>query len=65
MEASSFNQPIGNWNTSNVTNMSEMFGYAESFNQPIGSWDVSNVKNMDEMFKGAKSYSHTKPKGAE
>jgi surface protein len=45
----SFNQPIGNWDVSNVTNMNRMFEYS-SFNQPIGNWDVSNVTNMFYMF---------------
>jgi surface protein len=45
-----FNQPIGNWDVSNVTSMSGMFLGAENFNQPIGIWDVSNVKDMHEMF---------------
>src|SRR5690625_1353369 len=43
-----FNQPIGNWDVSNVTNMSGMF-YMSNFNQDIGNWDVSNVTNMSEM----------------
>ena len=34
--ATSFNQPLNNWNVSNVTNMSEMFSALEviNFNQP-------------------------------
>lgn len=38
-----FNQPIGNWDTSNVTNMYTMFGMASEFNQDISNWDTSNV----------------------
>ena len=48
-----FNQPIGNWDTSNVTDMSGMFcsECADSqFNQDISQWDVSNVTNMSGMF---------------
>ena len=55
-EAESFNQAIGNWNTSTVTDMRWMFIRASSFNQPIGSWDVSNLSNMEGMFQGAKAF---------
>ncbi len=48
--AIAFNQPIGSWNTSNVTNMSYMFYTARNFNQPIDSWNTSNVTNMSYMF---------------
>ena len=41
--STSFNQPIGNWDVSNVTNMYWMFRGAESFNQNIGNWNVSSV----------------------
>ena len=51
--AKSFNHPIGDWDVSNVNNMSEMFFRAEAFNQPIGNWDVSNVTDMTIMFRGA------------
>ena len=34
---------ISSWDTSNVTNMSELFKNKIKFNQPIGDWDVSNV----------------------
>jgi surface protein len=53
--ASSFNQPIEVWNTSNVTNMANMF-LGTPFNQPIGVWDVSNVTNMQAMFRETTSF---------
>ena len=42
-EADNFNQDIGNWNTSNVTDMSWMFHNAIKFNQEIRGWDTSKV----------------------
>ena len=44
--AENFNQPIGNWNVSNVTTMKAMFNNAANFNQPIGSWITSKVTDM-------------------
>ena len=55
-----FNQPIGNWDVSNVTNMSYMFAaecdQSHSFNQDISFWDVSNVTNMNAMFYYATAF---------
>jgi surface protein len=45
--ATSFNQPIGSWDMSKMTNIQQMFtstsGRTGSFNQNIGSWNVSLV----------------------
>ena len=54
--ATSFNQPLGNWDVSSVANMNNMFASAVAFNQPIGDWDVSSVTTMWSMFNGATSF---------
>ena len=45
-----FNQDIGNWDVSNVTDMKWMF-YGSLFNQDIGNWDTSSVTEMSRMFQ--------------
>uniref|UniRef100_A0A6C0ADE8 BspA family leucine-rich repeat surface protein n=1 Tax=viral metagenome TaxID=1070528 RepID=A0A6C0ADE8_9ZZZZ len=40
---------ISKWDTSSVTDMSEMFSYSQ-FNGNISKWDTSNVTNMSHMF---------------
>jgi gliding motility-associated-like protein len=48
-----FNQDIGGWNVSNVTDMSAMFNSAFDFDQDIGNWNVGNVTSMVSMFYNA------------
>ena len=50
------NVNISNWDTSLITDMSEIFKLQSSFNEDISGWDVSNVNNFNEMFKGATSF---------
>ena len=51
-----FNQPLGAWNVTRVTNMGFMFQYANRFNQTLGTWDVTRVTNMEYMFEFATQF---------
>ena len=61
-----FNQPLNNWNVSNVQRMGRtsdnsdralgMFLDCSSFNQPLDNWDVSKVEGMGDMFAGCTSF---------
>ena len=60
---SAFNQPIPDWDTSNVMSMQGMFGGSEStFNQDISSWHVGNVIDFSEfMSDNGGGYTRTHP----
>jgi hypothetical protein len=54
--SASFDQPIGSWNVSGVTNMSGMFRTNGVFNQSLSGWNVSNVTDVSEMFYDADAF---------
>lgn len=46
--ATAFNQFIGSWDVSNVTNMGSMFA-SSVFNQDISTWSVANVTSCGDF----------------
>ena len=53
----SFNQPLNDWNVSNVEYMNSMFAGATSFNQPLNNWNVSSLSWHDnEVFLDFNGY---------
>ena len=50
LAGSSVDTSLNNWNTGNVTTMSQMFRMTSGFNQYIGGWNVSKVTTMGGMF---------------
>jgi len=48
----SFNQPIGDWDTSGVIYFQGMFQNHQTFNQDLSKWNTSNGTNMGSMFRG-------------
>ena len=57
-----FNQPIGDWDVSSVTQMSSMFNKAVDFNQNLSGWCVSNISSSPYSFdNGATSWILPRP----
>jgi surface protein len=47
---------MGNWNTSQITNLDSMFMGALNFNEDISNWDTSKVTNMQQLFYDASAF---------
>ena len=42
--------PIAAWDTSDVTDMEQLFHFSTAFNEDIGAWNTSSVTSMNRMF---------------
>lgn len=51
-----FNQPIGVWNTASLEQAPGMFWNNPAFNRDLNGWDVSGLWNTDAMFSAATAF---------
>jgi surface protein len=51
-----YGYPIGNWCTSSITSMNQLFLNRTTFNNDISNWNMSQVTDMDQMFYGASAF---------
>jgi surface protein len=51
-----FNQPLNDWDVSNVTDFSSLFYACTAFNQPLNNWNVSNATNFGGLFQSATNF---------
>lgn len=51
-----FNQDIGTWDVSTITNFDHMFDGAWIFNESIENWDLSSATSVEYMFKDASAF---------
>jgi hypothetical protein len=55
-QQTSFNQPLNDWNVSNVTTLRLCFFLNSAFNQNIEDWDISNVTSLNGAFWNATAF---------
>ena len=55
-KGSSFNEDIGDWDVSAVTDMNNAFHENNAFNQDIGKWNTRAVTSMEWMFNEANAF---------
>ena len=51
-----YNQPIGQWDIANCTNLSFVFCANVAFDQNINCWNVRNVVSLNSTWNGASSF---------
>jgi surface protein len=51
-----FNQPVTNWNTASVTDMSFMLLGCSTFNQSVSSWNTASVTTMTWLFRDCSAF---------
>lgn len=44
-----FNQPLTNWNTSRINNMTQMFGFANAFNKDLAHFNLAGISAIDRL----------------
>lgn len=54
--AATYGYPIGNWCTTNVTNMANTFRFQRTFNEDLSCWNTENVVDMTDMFRNAVTF---------
>ena len=54
--ASSFNQDLSSWDTSNIQDMTGMFAFASNFDQDLSKWNTGSVASMRGTFLGASNF---------
>ena len=59
LDNNAFNQPIGTWDMSKVTNIQSMIQQADGFNQDLSSWVVTGITNALDFMKNSDGLSTT------